>query len=144
MNKNDFDRLKESVRQMVSIKAGEEPASRRFKYAGKVLVEIEENGETVWHIEDAARALREAIVEGDVEIPNTPGGCIRMMREVLRQTQEGFAELLSVPTSTLRNWEQGRREPDAPATKLISVISRHPDALLDSVRENNGFELACY
>lgn len=143
MNTKDFERLKESVRQMVAIKKGEAPAPRTEVFSGKVLVEIKENGETVWSIFDAARAFKEAATEGNIEMPDNPGKLIRMLRECLRQSQEGFAELLDIPLATLRNWEQGRRLPQGPANTLIRVISRHPDAVLDTVETEGLHEVAC-
>jgi putative transcriptional regulator len=36
---------------------------------------------------------------------------VRAIREELGQTQTEFALMIGVSTATLRNWEQGRRQP---------------------------------
>lgn len=52
-------------------------------------------------------------------------------RKDLQKTQETFAQLLDVPISTVRDWEQGRRKPDSAAITLIRVARKHPQAVLD-------------
>ena len=39
-------------------------------------------------------------------------------------TQESFANAIGVPVKTLRNWEQGRREPSGPARVLLSLVKQ--------------------
>ena len=41
-------------------------------------------------------------------------------------TQQAFARQIGVPLGTLRNWEQGRREPDGSARVLIAMLDRDP------------------
>jgi putative transcriptional regulator len=48
----------------------------------------------------------------------------------LKLSQEKFAKLLGVSVATLRNWEQGRREPTGAAKVLLRVANEHPEALL--------------
>ncbi len=48
-------------------------------------------------------------------------------------SQDKFAKLLGISVATLRNWEQGRRQPDGPAKVLLRVAARHPQAVLDAV-----------
>jgi putative transcriptional regulator len=57
-------------------------------------------------------------------------GRVRMMRRRLKLTQTAFAARFQVPVGTLRDWEQGRREPDAPALALLRIIEAEPDAAL--------------
>ena len=57
-------------------------------------------------------------------------GRIRMVRRRMSLTQRAFAARFRVPVGTLRDWEQGRREPDAPALALLRIIEREPDAAL--------------
>lgn len=127
MNKSDFERLKKSVRQMVAIEQGEATPARKLIYRGKVLIRIEENGEEVWTLAEAAKQLPIAIKEAG---PRTMGGYITVLRETLMQSQQGFAELLSIPLATLKGWEQGRRQPDAAAEKLLRVTGANPVAVL--------------
>jgi putative transcriptional regulator len=54
---------------------------------------------------------------------------VRAVRERARKTQAQFAVAYHIPVGTLRDWEQGRRRPDAPARALLSVIAVDPEAV---------------
>ena len=54
---------------------------------------------------------------------------VRKLREALGLTQEQFAAAFAVSVGTVRNWEQGRREPQGPARVLLAVIAREPEAV---------------
>jgi putative transcriptional regulator len=41
--------------------------------------------------------------------------------------------MIGVSTSTLQNWEQGRREPDGPAKALLKVASQNPEAVMKAL-----------
>jgi len=70
-------------------------------------------------------------------LPLTPEQLARMRRvsrvKVLRQrlgmTQVQFAESFHLPITTLRDWEQSRSMPDAPARALLLAIERDPDVM---------------
>jgi DNA-binding transcriptional regulator YiaG len=47
---------------------------------------------------------------------------IKQPRKTTKLSQVKFAGLLRVEVSTLRNWEQGRREPTGPAKALTHAI----------------------
>jgi putative transcriptional regulator len=51
----------------------------------------------------------------------------RRLRWALRLTQETFATRYRIPLGTLRDWEQGRSEPDAPARAYLDVIAAEPE-----------------
>ena len=55
------------------------------------------------------------------------------IRKDLGLSQEQFAGLMGVSVATLRNWEQGRREPHGPARSLLLVASREPAAVLKAL-----------
>lgn len=57
----------------------------------------------------------------------------KQIRENLGLSQSKFAKLLGISTSTLQNWEQGRRKPEGPAKILLNVAARYPDAVLNTV-----------
>ncbi|WP_323161071.1 helix-turn-helix domain-containing protein [Pseudomonas fluorescens] len=46
-------------------------------------------------------------------------------------SQRAFAKLIGVSLRTLRDWEQGRRQPTGAAQTLLRVASQHPEALRD-------------
>ena len=47
----------------------------------------------------------------------------KTLRRALGLTQEEFAARYHIPLGTLRDWEQGRSEPDAPARAYLKVIA---------------------
>ncbi len=59
---------------------------------------------------------------------------IKAIRGAMGMTQMQFAALLGISVNTLRNWEQGRREPEGPARVLLLVAAHRPDAILESVK----------
>lgn len=54
----------------------------------------------------------------------------REIRQATGLSQEKFARLLDVQVGTLRNWEQGRREPTGPAKALLRAIASDPEHVL--------------
>ena len=53
----------------------------------------------------------------------------RTLRRALGLTQEEFAARYHIPIGTLRDWEQGRSEPDQPARAYLKVIAGDPDGV---------------
>lgn len=53
----------------------------------------------------------------------------KFVRRKLALTQEAFAERFRIPLGTLRDWEQGRREPDQAAAAYLRVIEREHEAV---------------
>ncbi len=51
---------------------------------------------------------------------------VRIVRMALGMTQEEFAQAYEIPVGTLRDWEQGRREPDHASKTLLKLIERMP------------------
>jgi putative transcriptional regulator len=47
----------------------------------------------------------------------------KTLRRALGLTQEEFALRFQIPIGTLRDWEQGRAEPDQPARAYLKVIA---------------------
>src|SRR5258708_29832196 len=58
---------------------------------------------------------------------------IKVLRARAGVTQEKFAALIQVDLSTLRNWEQRRREPTRPAKALIRAITNDPKHVLKAL-----------
>ena len=52
---------------------------------------------------------------------------VKTLRRVLGLTQEEFAARYHIPLGTLRDWEQGRSEPDQPARAYLKVIASNPE-----------------
>jgi putative transcriptional regulator len=51
----------------------------------------------------------------------------KIIRRALELTQEEFAARYHIPLGTLRDWEQGRTEPDQPAKAYLTLIARDPE-----------------
>src|SRR4051794_30731073 len=58
---------------------------------------------------------------------------IRTLRRALSLTQEEFAARYKIPLGTLRDWEQGRSEPDQPARAYLTVIAHDPEGVRRSL-----------
>ena len=59
---------------------------------------------------------------------------VKKLRERLGLTQETFAAAYRIPVGTLRDWEQGRKNPDAPARAYLLVIDRNPEMAAQLLR----------
>lgn len=54
---------------------------------------------------------------------------VRAIRRQLNMSQHEFADAFRIPLATLKNWEQGRRAPDAPAAAYLQAIARRPHVI---------------
>ena len=62
-----------------------------------------------------------------VRLKRTPQ--VKIIRRALGINQEEFATRYHIPLGTLRDWEQGRVEPDQAARAYLTVIVRDPEAV---------------
>jgi len=96
-------------------------------------------GDTDWARLEAMtdeEVMAAALSDPDAQ-PLTPEQLARMQRvsrvKVLRQrlgmTQAEFALAFHLPITTLRDWEEHRATPDAPARALLLAIERDPDVM---------------
>ncbi len=69
-----------------------------------------------------------------VTLVHVPEVNVREVRAKFGLSQAQFANKFGFPPATLRNWEQGRSRPDAPARVLLAVIAMHPEAVEDVLR----------
>jgi putative transcriptional regulator len=54
---------------------------------------------------------------------------VSIIRRALKLSQEEFAASFHIPIGTIRDWEQGRKEPDAAARAYLRVVAREPDTV---------------
>ncbi len=54
---------------------------------------------------------------------------VKALRQRLGMTQVEFAAAFHLPITTLRDWEQRRSAPDAPARALLLAIERDPEVM---------------
>jgi len=59
---------------------------------------------------------------------------VKTLRWALGITQQEFAARYHIPLGTLRDWEQGRTEPDQPARAYLTVIARDPEGVLRALQ----------
>ena len=59
----------------------------------------------------------------------------KVVRQALGLSQEEFAERFRIPVGTLRDWEQGRVEPDQAARAYLMVIARNPKAVRKALEQ---------
>ncbi len=58
---------------------------------------------------------------------------IKKIRNDLHVSQPVFARMIGVSPKTLRNWEQGRRQPTGPARALLKVVQDYPEVVIRSL-----------
>ena len=61
---------------------------------------------------------------------------VRTLRRKIFLTQEEFAQTFHIPIGTLRDWEQHRSEPDAPARAYLKVIAADPKGVAATLKAN--------
>jgi putative transcriptional regulator len=120
-----------------SAKAGKKPARRARSAAAGPLHD--------WSRFDAMtdkEVMRAALSDPDAQ-PLEPADTKRMKRvpraKVIRQalglSQEEFGLHFGIPVGTLRDWEQGRAEPDQAARSYLKVIARNPDLVRKALEQ---------
>jgi putative transcriptional regulator len=70
-----------------------------------------------------------------VSVERRPIVDVRTLRQKLGLSQSEFAARFRFAPATVKNWEQGRTQPDGPARILLAVIAYHPDAVDDALRK---------
>jgi putative transcriptional regulator len=61
---------------------------------------------------------------------------VRAIRERLGMSQPEFAARFGISVKTLRNWEQGHRQPEGPARAYLTVIKNDPDAVMNALDQD--------
>jgi putative transcriptional regulator len=81
-----------------------------------------------------AAGLRDAVAfeagddnAGVARVPPTID--VRAIRKAQGLSQDAFAQRFGFPPATVRDWEQGRRQPETSARILLRVIEREPEAV---------------
>jgi len=85
--------------------------------------------------EDLKQSLKEAsairrgeLAPGRVKEISAPDA--KSIRAKVGLSQSEFALLIGVKVTTLRNWEQHRRNPTGAAAALLTIVEKEPDAAL--------------
>ena len=88
--------------------------------------------------EELLESVKQAVAIERGEIKPSRSFTVHRKNEVtaararLGLSQSRFAALLGISSSTLKNWEQGRRRPTGAAKVLVRVAKRHPRVVLEA------------
>jgi DNA-binding transcriptional regulator YiaG len=86
---------------------------------------------TAQHFERAISArVRKRLMLGQFH----SGDDVVTLRRFVGLTQAQFAAAMGISVHTLRNWEQGRRQPDGPAIALLRIAARHPRIIRENIK----------
>ena len=85
-------------------------------------------------LEDAIAFARGDVSRGRIAKPLD----VRAIRSATKKTQKQFADAYQLPVGTVRDWEQNRRRPDAPARVLLSLIQAEPETVEHLVAKARG------
>jgi putative transcriptional regulator len=100
----------------------------RLKADGRLVEILSDGSESALQLpppEADQRILAPSIQPG--RPPQTDAGYARRIRSQTRLTQAEFAARIGVPIETVRNWEQGKRQPRGPARALLRLLDEAPD-----------------
>lgn len=86
--------------------------------------------ESVQQMDEIARGERQPSREFHVDALQ-----VKEIRKATGLTQAKFAALIDVQLGTLRNWEQGRRDPTGPAKALLKAIHNDPVNVLNALAD---------
>ena len=97
--------------------------------------------ETFEELLETARALRRKRRQRVARLLGLPGHAVappsnvdvQSIRRLTGLSQPKFAELLGIEIGTLRNWEQGRRQPTGPSQALLRAIRNDPVAVIKAL-----------
>jgi len=85
-----------------------------------------------------AEGMAEVFVRQKLSRPDIPKLNPKEIRSALGISQQEFSERFGIPLATLRNWEQGRTEPDAPTALLLYLINKFPKEVAAEVAKLRG------
>ncbi|QKZ05991.1 MULTISPECIES: helix-turn-helix domain-containing protein [Pseudomonas] len=89
---------------------------------------FEELMESVGQMDEILRGEREPSREFHVDALQ-----VKAIRKATGLSQVKFAAMIDVQLGTLRNWEQGRRQPTGPAKALLKAIHNDPVHVLNAL-----------
>jgi putative transcriptional regulator len=81
--------------------------------------------------EEMAQGTTEARAYMEVTLPETVD--VRGLRKRLHLSQERFADSFGLSVDAIRHWESGRRQPEAAARALLTVIAYDPQFVMRSL-----------
>ncbi len=124
-----------SAAQVAAMKQATGRDSRGWKTEVKMGVSDKDFGAVMSGLAEAAdfmtgRADRAAF---RVHVPSEVD--VRAIRRRLGLSQPGFAARFGFSVGAVRDWEQGRKRPEASARVLLTVIDREPESVLRALAD---------
>ena len=78
-------------------------------------------------MKEALAISRDELPQGAYKIHIPESVDVKAIREKMGLSQSSFANNFGLSIYTLRNWEQGKRQPDPAARAYLKVIEKVPD-----------------
>ena len=103
--------------------------TRKHTAAGRRLIASAKQA-LAWAKGEDATGVRVTVVE----VSRPPVIEVRSLRQKLGLSQSQFAARFGFRPATVRNWEQGRTQPDGPARVLLAGFAHDPEAVEDALR----------
>lgn len=98
-------------------------ATKRVDITDELMASLDEAAEIVAGVREPSRAWHPpASVD------------VRAIREGLGLSQAAFARRFGFSPGAVREWEQGRRQPEAAARVLLLVIARSPETVDEAIQ----------
>ena len=102
--------------------------------AHSVVTRLFDHGEAVVELPQVESAAAMARELASCNVIARPYGApqkidVRTIRDATGLSQEEFALQFGLELATLRNWEQGRSEPDTAARNFLTTIAKDPNAV---------------
>jgi putative transcriptional regulator len=110
--------MKKTATTLVTAKSGDRPGATDWKRLNSM---SDSDVRKAALADPDAAPLTKAQISGMRRISR-----VKALRERMGLTQREFAEAFHLPLTTLRDWEQRRSLPDAPARALLLAIERDP------------------
>jgi putative transcriptional regulator len=86
-------------------------------------------------LEDAIDYARGDTQGSRVHHVEIPAVNVRSIRHRTGLTQDQFSAKYGFAVASVRNWEQGRRQPERSARLLLKVIEKHPEVVEEALTE---------
>lgn len=114
-----------------------------LRQAHAVVTHLFDDGEavvTLPMVEDLAALTAELATCNVAAVPyGAPATLdVKAVREATGLSQENFALQFGLELATVRNWEQGRSEPDTAARSFLLTIARNPQAVRAALADPGG------
>ena len=114
-----------------------------LREAHSIVTRLFDDGEAVIELPkvESTKALTKELA--DCNVLARPYGAprtvdVRAVRERTGLSQEDFALKFGLELATVRNWEQGRSEPDTAARNFLTTVARDPDAVTAALTGFDG------